>query len=251
MTYFYPFNLPHKKTKMTDHKILIVEDDNNLGLLLTEFLESENFQVKLCRDGASGLAQFKKDCFDICILDVMLPEMDGFNLALQMKKEGKNTPFLFLTARSMKEDKIKGFSVGAEDFVTKPFDEEELLCRLKVILRRNQEENLTPTQFKIGDYFFDYSLQELSFKNTPRRRITEKENEVLRLLCLHQNRILKREEAVEQIYGKRDYFLGRSFDVFISRIRKLLKDDPKVSIENVFKVGFILSVNQENQSTNS
>ena len=237
---------------MTNQSILIVEDDIHLGVLLREFLESENFNVKLCRDGKSGLSQFKKEKFDICILDVMLPEMDGFNLAMQMKKENKMTPFLFLTARSMKEDKLKGFSVGAEDFVTKPFDEEELLCRINVILRRHQESASAspgPTQFKIGDYFFDYNLQELSYKNTP-RRITEKENEVLRLLCLHQNRILKRDEAVEQIYGKRDYFLGRSFDVFISRIRKLLKDDPKISIENVFKVGFILNVAQENRPLN-
>lgn len=229
---------------MSNQNILIVEDDVNLGILLSEFLESQNFNVKLCRNGASGLTSFKKHNFDICILDVMMPEMDGFNLASQIKKEKKDIPFLFLTARSMKEDKLKGYAVGAEDFVTKPFDEEELLCRLKVILRRHQKEEeakILPTQFKIGDYFFDYQRQELSYNNTS-RRITEKENEVLRLLCLNQNRILKREEAVEQIYGKRDYFLGRSFDVFISRIRKLLKNDPKVSIENVFKVGFILNV---------
>ncbi len=229
---------------MSNQNILIVEDDVNLGMLLSEFLESQNFNVKLCRNGASGLTSFKKHNFDICILDVMMPEMDGFNLASQIQKEKKDTPFLFLTARSMKEDKLKGYAVGAEDFVTKPFDEEELLCRLKVILRRHQKDEPTevlPTQFELGDYFFDYQRQELSYKNEP-RRITEKENEVLRLLCLNQNRILKREEAVEQIYGKRDYFLGRSFDVFISRIRKLLKKDPKISIENVFKVGFILNV---------
>ena len=217
---------------MSNQNVLIVEDDVNLGMLLSEFLESQNFNVKLCRNGASGLTSFKKHNFDICILDVMMPEMDGFNLASQIQKEKKDIPFLFLTARSMKEDKLKGYAVGAEDFVTKPFDEEELLCRLKVILRRHQKEEEAeelPTQFEIGDYFFDYQRQELSYKDEP-RRITEKENEVLRLLCLNQNRILKREEAVEQIYGKRDYFLGRSFDVFISRIRKLLKNDPK-SIE--------------------
>lgn len=229
---------------MSNQNILIVEDDVNLGMLLSEFLESQNYKVKLCRNGASGLTSFKKHKFDICILDVMMPEMDGFNLASRIQKEKKDIPFLFLTARSMKEDKLKGYAVGAEDFVTKPFDEEELLCRLKVILRRHQKEEPAeelPTQFELGDYFFDYQRQELSYKNEP-RRITEKENEVLRLLCLNQNRILKREEAVEQIYGKRDYFLGRSFDVFISRIRKLLKNDPKISIENVFKVGFILNV---------
>jgi len=231
---------------MTNQNILIVEDDVNLGMLLSEFLESQNYKVKLCRNGASGLASFKKHNFDICILDVMMPEMDGFNLANQIKKEKKDIPFLFLTARSMKEDKLKGYAVGAEDFITKPFDEEELLCRLKVILRRHQKEEpaeILPTQFQLGDYFFDYQRQELSYKNVP-RRITEKENQVLRLLCLNQNRILKREEAVEQIYGKRDYFLGRSFDVFISRIRKLLNKDPKISIENVFKVGFILNVRE-------
>jgi len=229
---------------MSNQNILIVEDDVNMGMLLSEFLESKNFNVKLCRNGTLGLASFKKHKFDICILDVMMPEMDGFNLANQIQKEKKDIPFLFLTARSMKEDKLKGYAVGAEDFVTKPFDEEELLCRLNVILRRHQKEEtneVLPTQFKLGDYYFDYQRQELSYKNEP-RRITEKENEVLRLLCLNQNRILKREEAVKQIYGKQYYFLGRSFDVFISRIRKLLRNDPKISIENVFKVGFILNV---------
>lgn len=237
-----------KKLVMTNKNILIVEDDIHLGVLLMEYLESENFNVKLCRDGASGLTTFKRNKFDICILDVMMPKMDGYNLAKQIQKENDTIPFLFLTARSMKEDKLNGFAVGAEDFITKPFDEEELLCRLKVILRRHEkdvEPVVLPTEFTIGDYFFDYARQELSYKNTP-RRITEKENEVLRLLCIHKNRILKREEAVEQIYGKRDYFLGRSFDVFISRIRKLLKKDSRISIENVFKVGFILNVQQEN-----
>ncbi len=232
---------------ISNKRILIVEDDLNLGFLLMEFLQSEGFEVKLCRDGESGLSSFKKEHFHLCVLDVMLPEMDGFQLASQLRLERKDIPFLFLTARSMKEDKLRGFTLGAEDFITKPFDEEVLLCRIKVILRHLENEppaESIPTHFSIGDYSFDYTRQELCYKGKM-RRITEKENEVLRLLCLNQNQILKREEAVEKIYGKRDYFLGRSFDVFISRIRKLLSDDPRISIENVFKVGFILNVKSD------
>lgn len=232
---------------MSKPKVLIVEDDLHLGFLLMEYLESEDFSVKLCRDGNSGLQSFKKESFDCCILDVMLPETDGFHLARRIRKENAQVPFMFLTARALKEDKLHAFTIGAEDYITKPFDEEELLCRLKVILRRSaslhQQETL-PTQFIIGQYKFDYCRQELSYQGLA-RRITEKENEILRLLCLHQNQILKRNEAVEKIYGRQDYFLGRSFDVFISRIRKLLKEDPCISIENVFKVGFILNVRQE------
>ncbi len=232
---------------MNKKKILIVEDDLNLGFLLLEYLESEGLEVKLCRDGASGLQHFKKMHFDCCILDVMLPETDGFQLARQIRNYNSEVPFIFLTARSMKQDKLKGFTVGAEDYITKPFDEEELLCRVRVILRRTEKENpltVLPTEFCIGKYHFNYARQELSYEGVV-RRITEKENEVLRLLCLHKNQILKRDEAVEKIYGKQDYFLGRSFDVFISRLRKLLKEDPQIKIENVFKVGFILNVQQE------
>ena len=225
--------------------ILIVEDDITLGFLLMEYLESEGFGVKLCKDGASGIRQFKAKHYDLCILDIMMPQMNGFTLAKQIKQENTEIPFLFLTARSMKEDKLKGYELGAEDFITKPFDEQELLCKINVILRRRTKVNTTciPTQFNIGDYFFDYTRQELTFQNET-HRMTSKENEVLRLLCLNKNQILKREEAVEKIYGKWDYFLGRSFDVFISRIRKLLKDDPRINIENVFKVGFILNVKE-------
>ncbi len=226
--------------------ILIVEDDIHLGFLLMEFLEQENYQVKLCRDGESGFNSFKKGKFDICILDVMLPEMDGFTLARRLKNVDANVPFLFLTARSMKEDKLNGFSCGAEDYITKPFDEEELLCRIKVILRRqaNAERPPAPTHFHIGAYQFNYNRRELCYQGNA-IRVTEKESEVLRLLCLNKNQILKREEAVQKIYGKKDYFLGRSFDVFISRIRKLLQNDPNISIDNVFKVGFILNVEEK------
>ena len=227
-------------------KILVVEDDLNLGFLLSEFLEDEGFEVKLCRDGQSGLAAIKRKKFDLCILDIMMPNLDGFQLARLIKKELPQIPFLFLSAKTRKEDKIEGFNLGAEDFITKPFDEEELLCRIQVILRRNhpQEQPVEECQFQIGDYYFNYHLQELKYKGQ-HFRLTEKENEVLRLLCLNKNQILKREEAVEIIYGKKDYFLGRSFDVFISKLRKRLKEDPRIRIENVFKVGFILQVKED------
>ncbi len=222
--------------------ILVVEDDLNLGFLLVELLESEGFSVKLCKDGQTGLSAIERTKYDLCILDVMMPHMDGFTLAEQIKTHTTDLPFLFLTAKSRQEDKLKGYAHGAEDYVTKPFNEAELLCKIEVILRRKQQVEpplSTSNLFYIGEYVFDYNLQELRYKEVV-QRITEKENEILRLLCLHQNQILRREEAVEKVYGRRDYFLGRSFDVFISRLRKLLKDDPCISIENVFKVGFIL-----------
>ncbi len=225
-----------------EKKVLIVEDDLNLGFLLVEFLENEHFSVKLCKDGQMGLQAVERYAFDLCLLDVMMPRMDGFTLAGHIRKLRPEMPFLFLTAKSRKEDMMKGYERGAEDYITKPFDEDELLCKIKVILRRSSDPEPPkeiPRQFRIGSFQFHYDLQELRFREQV-IRITEKENEVLRLLCLHKNRILRRDEAVEQIYGQRDYFLGRSFDVFISRLRKILKNDPNVCIENVFKVGFIL-----------
>ncbi len=228
----------------TTSNILIVEDDLNLGFLLAELLEGEGYFVKLCRDGQMGYHAMKRQKFDMCILDIMMPNMDGFTLAQKLRQEYPKLPFLFLTAKSRKEDMMQGYKHGAEDFILKPFDEDELLCKLKVILRRSHLEipaQKCKSEFKIGQFNFNYDLQELVFKGD-KRRLTEKENEILRLLCLHKNQILKRDDAVEEIYGKKDYFLGRSFDVFISRIRKMLSRDPQIQIENVFKVGFILKV---------
>jgi DNA-binding response OmpR family regulator len=228
-------------------KILLVEDDVSMGFLLTTILQAEGFEVKHCSDGASGLQAYTPGQFDLCILDVMMPGMNGFELAKRLRETDEQVKFLFLTARSLKEDMLHGFSLGAEDYIRKPFDKDELLCRIHVMLRRNE---ITHTdspdgslRFSIGNYDFDYSRQELSL-NSETWRMTEKENEVLRLLCMHQNKILRRDDAVEKIYGKKDYFLGRSFDVFISRLRKLLQKDPRITIENVFKVGFILSVKE-------
>lgn len=230
---------------MMQKKILIVEDDLNLGFLLLDFLESEKYKVKLCRDGMAGLNAIQKNNFDLCLLDVMMPKLDGFAVAKTLRKKGITTPFIFLTAKSMKEDLLNGYAVGAEDYITKPFDEEELLCKIKVVLRRNEQEVIDnpPTNFTIGDFEFNYETHELIYQ-TKIHRLTEKENDILRLLCLNKNKILKRDDAVQKIYGRSDYFLGRSFDVYISRLRKLLSRDSSIEIQNVYKVGFILNVSR-------
>ena len=226
--------------------ILIVEDDLNLGFLLMELLQNVGYRVRIGRDGKSGLELLKREVYDLCIFDVMMPKMDGYNLSKHLKDIQPATPFLFLTAKTLKEDKIKGYDLGAEDYVVKPFDDEELLCKINVILRRRKSTSKrnVQTAHRIGQYSFNSDTMELSIHGNT-IRITEKENKVLQLLCLYKNRILRREEAVEKIYGKYDYFLGRSFDVYISRIRKLLRQDPQVSIDNVFKVGFILNTKGE------
>ncbi len=224
--------------------ILLVEDDVNLGFLLTDLLESEGFWVKWCKDGQMGLAALDKKSFDIGILDIMMPKMDGFSLAEALRKKSPDLPFLFLSARLRKEDKLNGYGIGAEDYITKPFDEDVLICKLKVILRRKQQvllEDQLTEDIKIGNYTFNYACQLLQFEDR-QWRLTEKENEILKWLCLHKNQVLRREFAVEKVYGKKDYFLGRSFDVFISRLRKMLQHDPDIRIENVFKVGFSLKV---------
>lgn len=224
------------------YRILLVEDDLHLGFLLMELLEGEGWQVKWCKEAQSALRQLKQQQYDLGLLDIMMPGMDGFSLARHLRRLYPQLPFLFLTARLLKADKLQAYALGAEDYLTKPFDEEELLCKIRVIMRRHSLESAEeePAQFRIGAYFFYYDRQELCYQDE-RIRLTEKENEVLRLLCRHQNRILRRDQALDTIYGKRDYFLGRSFDVFISRLRKLLRHDPEVSIENVYRVGFILN----------
>jgi DNA-binding response OmpR family regulator len=221
--------------------IFLVEDDTNLAYLLEAFLLSEGFAVTLCPDGAQALKAFREDTYDLCLLDVMLPQLDGFCLAEQIRKLAPEIPLIFLTARSLKADRLKGFSLGADDYVLKPFDEEELLCRIQAILRRSngvEEEEVIDICF-IGSSKFDYTRQTLQVGEKC-RRITSRENEVLRLLYQNKNRILRREDALTAIYGKNDYFLGRSFDVFITKIRKYLKDEPRVRIDNVFGVGFML-----------
>lgn len=221
--------------------ILLAEDDLNLGFLLVEFLESHAYQVKLYRDGESALKGFKAGTFNFCVFDVMLPKLDGFNLAKSVKALNPNIPVIFLTARSMKADKLKGYDLGADDYITKPFDEDELLCRIKAVMNRTDLADTTSSnRFKIGKYEFDLTNQALKLGDEI-RRLTSREAEVLLLLCSSKNNIVKREQILTAIWGENDYFAGRSLDVFISKLRKYFADDPSIRIENIPKVGFLLS----------
>ncbi|MFN0200525.1 MAG: response regulator transcription factor [Bacteroidia bacterium] len=226
--------------------ILLAEDDLNLGILLVDYLESEGFDVKLCKDGEFALKTFENNPYDLCLFDVMMPKMDGFSLAKAVRAKNKEIPILFLTAKSLKEDKLKGYDLGADDYITKPFDEEELLWKIKAMVRRiSKPENEAKTEtISIGKYLFDAKNQLLTIGNNT-KRITEKERDILKYLCDHPNQVLRREEMLEALWGENDYFLGRSLDVFITKIRKYLKDDAHISIENVFKVGFILNIPKE------
>ncbi len=228
-------------------KILLVEDDPNLGSLLCEYLQSENFDVTLEMNGEDGLKKFQTQPFDLCVLDVMLPKKDGFTLAKQIREQNTKIPIIFLTAKSLKEDKVSGFTIGADDYITKPFDEEELVLRMNAILKRTNgyDQDTPPKVFQIGRFTFDYPNQHLSFDGDEGRRMTTKESEVLRLLCIHKNQILRRDHALISIYGESDYFYGRSFDVFITKLRKYLKRDEHVKIENIHSVGFRLIDIQE------
>jgi len=226
-------------------KILLVEDNTNLGFLLLEFLESNGFDVKLYRDGVSGYNGFTSSQFDFCILDVMLPKMDGFSLAEKIREENKTVPIIFLTARSMKEDKIRGFKIGIDDYVTKPFDEDELLFRIESILnrvgaRQTQNEKLI---YQLGNFTFDVNNQELKSENNS-KRLTSKESKILALLAKSKNNIVSREDIMQEVWGETDYFIGRSLDVFISKIRRHLQSEPRIKIETIPTVGVILNLSE-------
>jgi DNA-binding response OmpR family regulator len=223
--------------------ILLVEDDLNLGFLLVEFLELKGLSVKLYRDGQTAFAGFQNGHFDFCILDVMLPKMDGFTLAKKMKILNPQIPIIFLTARSLKEDKMKGYEIGVDDYITKPFDEDELFYKINAILNRSHiPKSSSENLFQIGLFQFDFQNQLLEFGDM-KRRLTERESSILKFLCLNKNNVIKREQILVAIWGENDYFAGRSLDVFISKLRKYFSSDPTISIENIPKVGFILQDN--------
>lgn len=225
---------------MTKSKILFVEDDPSLGFVVKDNLSLKGYDVTLCKDGAEGEVEFSRKSFDLCVLDVMLPKKDGFALARSIREKKSDIPIIFLTAKAMVEDKLEGFGTGADDYVTKPFSLEELYCRIEVFLKRS---NLSTKgaigSLPIGEYEFDTANFTLKHKNDE-RVLTSREAEILKQLYLHRDRVLKREEILLAVWGNDDYFLGRSLDVFISKIRKYLKEDPNVQITNFHGVGFKL-----------
>jgi len=222
-------------------KVLLVEDDTNLGTILREFLSIKNFDVTQAYNGEEGFEKFKRGKFDICLIDVMMPKMDGFTLAKKIGTIDKQTPFLFLTAKSMLDDKIEGFKSGADDYVTKPFSMEELILRINAILKRTKSsaEELERTEFKIGGYNFNYNKRLLSF-NFKDQKLTPKECELLRLLCLNENKVLERTEALTRIWREDTYFNSRSMDVYITKLRNYLKQDRSIEIINVHGTGYKL-----------
>jgi DNA-binding response OmpR family regulator len=223
-------------------KVLLAEDDKNLGNILKTYLEAKGFPTVLCANGKEALESFKRSEFDFCILDIMMPVMDGFTLAKEIRKIDKDIPFLFLTAKAMQEDKILGFEVGADDYLTKPFSMEELLLRIKAILRRSADINKTDKEnpfYYFGKYQFDFNRQMLIFGSN-QQKLTSKEAELLRLLCENVNNVLDRSVALNRIWYDDSYFNARSMDVYITKLRKYLKDDPEVELINVHGVGFKL-----------
>lgn len=225
-----------------NQKILLVEDDANLGFVVQDNLIEKGFDVVLCKDGKQAMQSFEPSFFQICLVDIMLPHADGFSVARYIRERDKEVPIIFLTAKTMTEDKLEGFKTGADDYITKPFSFEELFYRIDVFLRRRKP--LIDTRSKvvtIGQYQFDSHKLTLTCKQQ-QRNLTQREGIILELLCRHVNNTLKREEILNQVWGDDDYFMGRSLDVFISKLRKYLQHDPSVQIVNHHGVGFKLQV---------
>ncbi len=226
-------------------KILLCEDDNNLGMVLKNYLELNDYDVILERDGRLGLAAFQREKFDICLLDVMMPNMDGFTVAEEIRDINPDVPLFFLSAKTMKDDIIQGYKLGADDYITKPFDSEVLLHKIKAILKRNEElhREEVNAEFDLGKYHFNPRLRELTV-NGKVQTLSPKENELLKMLAEYKNDLLPREAALKRIWGSDTYFNGRSMDVYIAKLRKYLKEDIKLEIVNIHGNGFRL-VEQE------
>ncbi|MEX2594446.1 MAG: response regulator transcription factor [Anditalea sp.] len=221
-------------------RILLVEDDQTLGYALKTYLEMHQFFVSWKSDGLKGKEAFLQQTFDLCILDVMMPVMDGFTLAEEIKKTNPETPLIFLTARSMKIDKLQGFKKGADDYIVKPVDEEELIARIQAVLRRTHPKQNQQASFQIGKLKFDWQSRRLAAENSDTVILTEKEADILRLLCEKKNQLLDRKEVLQKLWGKVDYFNRRSMDVHMAKLRKYLNLDPEITLINIHGKGYIL-----------
>lgn len=227
-----------------DISILLVEDDENLGFVTQEGLEDKGYHVVWAKDGVDGYEMFHASKFNICLIDVMMPKKDGFTLAKEIKSINAEVPIFFLTARAQEEDKIEGLTIGVDDYITKPFSIDELDLRIKNLMNRiNKVQNQTHQKdiYTLGQYTFNYPDQKLSI-NGEDKKLTKKEAALLRLLCIHKGEVLQRNSILRIIWGSDDYFLGRSMDVFITKLRKYLTDDPQINISNVHGVGFKLEI---------
>ena len=221
-------------------KILLCEDDENLGMLLREYLQAKGFVAELCADGEAGFKAFLKTKFDICVLDVMMPKKDGFTLAQEIRSANTDVPIIFLTAKTLNEDILEGFKLGADDYITKPFSMEELVFRIEAILRRTKgKKSRESTVYRLGQFTFDTQKQLLQI-GEKQTKLTTKENELLALLCSHSNEILQRDFALKTIWIDDNYFNARSMDVYITKLRKHLKDDPQIEIINIHGKGYKL-----------
>ncbi|PLX06115.1 MAG: DNA-binding response regulator [Marinilabiliales bacterium] len=225
---------------MNKEKLLLVEDDVNFGFVLKSYLEMNDFEVELVSDGKDAVPTFSKNQYDLCVLDVMLPNVDGFTIAREFRKINKKIPIIFLTAKSLKDDVLEGFKAGADDYLTKPFDSDVLLVKIKAILRRNTgEKPEIEDKVKIGKYIFDTKLRTLTY-NDESHRLTPREADLLKELIINKNSVLDRNEALKKIWGDDNYFNARSMDVYITKLRKYFKDDDKIQINNIHGSGFIL-----------
>ena len=230
---------------MENKKILIVEDDPNFGSILRDYLSLNSYKISLAKNGIEGFEKFKKDNFDLCILDVMMPYKDGFTLAKEIREKSSQVPIIFLTAKTLKEDVLKGFKVGGDDYLSKPFDSDVLLAKIKAILNRQKvvdTPNSEEFQFSISDFHFNSKLRLLSFKDHNNIKLSPKENQLLRLLVLYLNDLMPREVALNKIWRDDNYFTSRSMDVYIAKLRKYLSSDSKIEIVNIHGEGFRLLV---------
>ena len=229
-------------------RILFVEDDTNLGMLLKENMEHKGFETVWCRDGEEGIRAFRPGEFNICILDIMLPLKDGFELSKEIRKIDPDIPFIFLTAKSIHDDRIKGFEHGCDDYITKPFSTQELYMRINAVLRRSQQKSINsndkPGIYHIGKYVFDYTMMALEI-NGHAEKLSAKECELIYMLASNINTLVNREIILKKVWGNDDYFSAKSMDVYVSKIRKRLKDDPAIEILNAYGIGFKMIVNTQ------